>query len=1406
MTSGRDDSGAGGKDFPYPTGHPARQATAPLRAYNYQIWRTIHAWLELDGDELIVIEGVEDFDIVAGGDALLNQVKDKKASGAITLNSADVRDAVNNFWTARSENPKFRVRLHFLTTADVTVERGDPFGPGVSGIDLWQKCQVERDVDTASRITHQIQTYLCGSKQISLQLREWFSAASAMDVREQLILPLSWLTKQPEIDAVREAVRRKLVLECDRKGISSAEAPRVADRLHSAAWAIASQPKDRFLDRIRFLEIFDQATRVSLPLRQAEEVLRGGGSFAPAFLGILPSFVNGSGTGTRLEPTLASWEVPSSEAWLPRAALIEKLEKRLARSDVLVLAGSIGMGKSTLAALLSRTQKDGSRLWVSCRGQHPQLVQALLWAVGQEIDRRRGSVLVVVDDLDLKQDYRPFELALIGLAETVRIRGGRVVITGTDDLTHALKQRLTPSRTQCFFVPPFGEDEVEALLAARECPRDRQKDLSRVVWLRTHGHPQLVLAKLQTLSQESFPSPRVEDLVGEPFDLLDARREARRLLSTSCEPHARELLYRLSLTTGSFPRRIALEVGKAEPALEFPGDSLDALVGPWIDKSGPDDFRVSPLLTNSGQEAQNPEWAARMHGALARAWLSHRSLDQRGASAVLFHGVMAQDALSLMVIASAVLGRTEREEWHLLAEYLAWFASVPVSEQTLPESQPFERFMINLLRYRIAAESQPSATIDIYFDVISDLKEMADNEIKHQVSLFIWSFTLIATLKARNPIEVILSAILDVVRLSEELSQSTDLPQHFGSFPEFADEDGKTDITALFPVALFGRLSNPADLDLLVGWLDRLEPRLRARLLSRLEGTEHSAAIILDQVWLTEHEKGEAAVWKPVVSAAMNLANRACVWGAPKVEAAAIQMAARTLDENLKRPGEALAMVKGAIEARPSSIVLRNALAQIHYNAKEYRNALELWSDLLPSWEPLFSPGEVDLVFACQKAAESAGRLGDWRRAAGLFHRGRHWAFRLKGVRLPLALLADAGYAEYRDGQHEAFVGHLAEVLEGTLATIHAEPPTSERYKLFRLVGQMLVWIDVKTSGKELSASVDWEPLPGMCTTYSGPGMFQGVEKLSATAPEVLWGILAGNERRLCGSWSILDRKREELAASSYPAARMTVSRLSISCFHERLDVPAYAKAAAGLIRALSALRDIEVAGGGIMEKRPDPDPPADEPGVLGFWRSATLAMAIGLAARAGDCLGKLRTFVEAVHTLGLPDEVCMAVRNMIEMLDLSGPQLVARAGAEDVPVQETTMASVLLLVSHDSDAREVFTALIRVSEHFLLREGPLVPALQDDLACIVSSTCSRLASRPFALRAPKMAVPALERAADTGEVGWAKVVGLIIALNVAAGTAINPSFLARLRERAREEARAAIPSTCPRGARRGCG
>src|SRR5215471_2515412 len=92
-----------------------RQATDAIRGYVYQAYQSVLAWTRLGEEEVLFLEGAEDFDIYNADGVTATQVKDTAGSGTVTLRSAI--SVINNLWRHKQHNPGTDVRLRFLTIA-----------------------------------------------------------------------------------------------------------------------------------------------------------------------------------------------------------------------------------------------------------------------------------------------------------------------------------------------------------------------------------------------------------------------------------------------------------------------------------------------------------------------------------------------------------------------------------------------------------------------------------------------------------------------------------------------------------------------------------------------------------------------------------------------------------------------------------------------------------------------------------------------------------------------------------------------------------------------------------------------------------------------------------------------------------------------------------------------------------------------------------------------------------------------------------------------------------------------------------------------------------------------------------------------------------------------------------------
>ena len=165
---------------------PKHQANDSLRGYRYQILHSVHAWLSLADDEILYLEGAEDFDRISPETATVVQVKDTQHN--ITLRSQEVIDAINHYWELQDNHRDMSVKFRFLTRSQIGVERGNPFGEEQAGLHVWKRCS--GDEATITKISEFLQT----EERISKKVTDFLKQTESQQIYKQLIEPIAWET------------------------------------------------------------------------------------------------------------------------------------------------------------------------------------------------------------------------------------------------------------------------------------------------------------------------------------------------------------------------------------------------------------------------------------------------------------------------------------------------------------------------------------------------------------------------------------------------------------------------------------------------------------------------------------------------------------------------------------------------------------------------------------------------------------------------------------------------------------------------------------------------------------------------------------------------------------------------------------------------------------------------------------------------------------------------------------------------------------------------------------------------------------------------------------------------------------------------------------------------------------
>ncbi|HEY7491427.1 MAG TPA: hypothetical protein VIH59_10005, partial [Candidatus Tectomicrobia bacterium] len=625
-------------------GDKRRQATASIRGYVYQAYQSVLAWMRLGKDEVLFLEGAEDFDVHSANGVTATQVKDTAGSGTFTLRSGDAVAAINNLWRHKLNNQDKVVSLRFLTTASPGREKGAEFGDVATGIECWALAKRDEDLSLEPLKS------LLLSLALAPPLADFLRRSDDQAIRKDLICRLDWDTGCRPIDGLVADIKDRLVFFGASKGIDSYQSEKVLDTLLRCVADLLTSDDERRLSYADFVRKFEQAT-MELVSREEAATIRGAISQIEQFAQIAHSSILAD---LSIAPKVLGSPIHRMEGAAARTDLVLDLAGVLRQNGVLFLRGSTGLGKTSLAQLLV-DKIGGEWVWAGFRGRDPRQIADHLKRAAFEIKAHSFLPRVVLDDLDLGS-LAQFERELLSLVFSIANQGGAVVVTGPAACPSDLLTKLWLPQDCDREVPYFAEGDVRDVLVSHGLSDPKKlEQWRRLTWLFTAGHPQLVHARVRNLQSKGWP-PVVETNFLQTEDLEQVRTTARRRLIDELPTEgARYIAYRLSLITGEFSRQTVLDLAQLPPPVALPGEMFDGLVGPWIEPLGNDYYRVSPLLSNAGNRTLSESEQTAVHEAIAFGFLKRRTMTPSDFGTALIHAFIAKSDGALLLLVKGTL-------------------------------------------------------------------------------------------------------------------------------------------------------------------------------------------------------------------------------------------------------------------------------------------------------------------------------------------------------------------------------------------------------------------------------------------------------------------------------------------------------------------------------------------------------------------------------------------------------------------------------------------------------------------------------------------------------------------------------------------------------------------------------
>ncbi len=1074
--------------------NPRRDATDSIRGYVYQIYQSILAWMSLKENELLVLEGAEDFDVHNGNNVSTTQVKDVASN--LTLRSQAVVDTLNNFWACREENQEFIITLRFLTTAEAGQEQGTPFGSNQKGIEFWEKAQTTR-VD--------IQPLRSFLESLSLNegLLSFIQTASNEDLLEKLIRPIKWDMGNKSSEALQYAIEDKLKVHGFKLQINSQDSSKaLPDLLKKTADLLSTkgQKKLRFSD---FLSCFDNATRISIPLGKVEAMTGAGALQQLANLVDLSELSRLTNTSTPISPPL-----PIVNGCVSRASVVTRFVDLLLLERVVFLYGSSGTGKTTLASLVSQNIESVWG-WASFRGLQPEQTKDIIGRANFEMNSKGLSPFLVLDDIDLSE-IGIFERELVSLIFSAMSANGLIIITGLTRPPLQLLPKLWKNESCEASVPYFDQTEIAEIVCAHGLSDAKiAQDWAKTIWIATSGHPQLVHARVRNLSSQGWPSIQLSDLTN-PEDVERVRAEARtRLLREFPTEDIRVLAYRLSLVNGSFTREIARAVSETPPPIKLPGEAFDALIGPWIEREGENRFRISPLLKGAADYVLSEEDTKGIHGVIALSFIKRNSIEGNSIdyvefSTAFFHAFMARDSFALMMLSQKILASNIDNVRHLY-DMMLWmtFVCSEDGQKIFPEN-PTVELILRLVQFKLlVASPDPNKSISLIKHLEGCLNSEEPSERKLSSEAMVYGIVL-NTLEVNLPSGLVIKMLSRMIDIIEESSFLGNLADSFSSadhdLPQFGENKPAQVLFSYQAV----RIQGLDDLSELIKALEGLPPTKRDQLLAICDSDFDFPTLLVNRAWLKDVEDGTLDVAK-AIQVFESTAKKTREWKVEELTKACLVAMSVVQDEYGHSADRALKILDEADHEFPEEASLVNQRAKVLFRAGRVEEALSFAHKALA----LPALSNVSYIFCCRDAGIAAANAENWPEAERMFLHGSERAKRSDGqVSMGVGLMGDSAFAMWKQKKFGKSLLLFADVLDALNAIPHSND--IRNHHLHATVRHCVTWVqfDARTEKRAHVA----EPVPGMCSNQEP---HEKITDHQIVEISTIWALLALTENTL---------------------------------------------------------------------------------------------------------------------------------------------------------------------------------------------------------------------------------------------------------------------------------------------------
>ena len=1120
----------------------AREAIASLRGYAYQALATAVAWLDLPENGRLYLEVSEDYTTLVEQVLSTVQIKDTKKSGVITLNSKSVRRAISSFVDLVTHNPNVSIFFHFVTTSELGQERQVADRPGgLAGLEYWRRVAAGR-VDVAPLRT------ILESSRFPVLVREFSQARDDQTLRRDLIDRIHWECGQPEFSVLREELERRFVLlGRNRFALPAPDALRLVDLavFHVLKKSITEDRQGRFLTLADLYRLIDEFTQVSVRKADVHSLLSIGTKLEALF---------GAEQSDKQLTSIheVHWLVdgatlPIMKGVISRNELELEIANTLDEFGAAVVVGSSGLGKSITSHAVANARSQPFYL-VHFRDLDEREVCMLLDMIFVRIGEFPACT-IVLEDLNCVERPR-VALSLARVTEALRRRYRTMIVTchRKPSISVLTTVGLDPRCVvRCGYL---SEDEASTLVSAYEGEPNVWGRLAHVAG--GFGHPQLTHAFVKGVAFRRWPIKEMETILDHGFsseDIDAVREDSRRTLLAALPQQTRNLLYRLSLAIGSFDRSIALSLGNLSPVISDAGESLDQLIGPWLEGVGGDRYRVSPLVSGAGAQMLSIGDQQLIHHTMALHRLGDGKINVHEIDTILLHAISGKSTQALSTVVG-LLVTADTDTLENLAECVMFFRFLKMDSRIFPED-PFLSALLRLAQFNLAAaHGERSDISDIVDTLFSEVSALPEGDRK-QVFEYFALVSVLRILGIANHLSQWLSLLVKLKDIIEE----GHLPPEVVSVLDSEAGDTTTHLRSGLFTTGSGNLASVKRLEHIISQLDGLDPDCRELFLTPMDEALSDYSLFINGPWNKERNEDH---FDPIdVSKRYErMAKITRTWRVPSLSLQCTVAQAIMLDEYQKDTQGALGVIREAISEVGEQSILRQALARTHFNGKEYPQAFDAFRKVA---DQMAVHNPVDRAFSLREAAICAAKCNDWVRAKAWFMDARTAAEAVETEDMDvmaIGLAADSAVASLETGKIGEALRRLAEAI-GALRQIDPERSLRAAH-CHRVVRHTVLWAQSRIQGTDVR--VEGLPIRADAGICSNPDPLPEIRELPLGHMDMALYMLAASEASVGLDEGIASGLADQLEAGHIPTLEFDLRRQKIIADIERLNALSFSE------------------------------------------------------------------------------------------------------------------------------------------------------------------------------------------------------------------------------------------------------